>query len=123
MDDLVCKHLIDDICCNPDCPVCCDFCPVYNYFEICKYAELVDVIHVLEDIPAADVRPVVRGKWLPYEFGDYHWHKCSVCGVADKFIETVYRKGFIDTELFSARNFCPHCGADMRGDHGNGNKT
>ena len=77
----------------------------------------------MEDIPAADVRPVVRGNWLPYEFGDYHWHKCSVCGVADKFIETVYRKGFIDTELFSVRNFCPHCGADMRGDHGNGNKT
>jgi hypothetical protein len=75
------------------------------------------------EIPAADVRPVAKGKWLPYEFGDYHWHKCSVCGVADKYIETVYRKGFIDNEIFSVRNFCPNCGADMRGDHGNGNKT
>ena len=54
---------------------------------------LKDVI----DLPAADVKPVVRGKWLDME-SDHSFQKCSECG-----------------ELSCCRsNFCPDCGADMR---------
>ena len=49
-------------------------------------------------IPAADVRPVVRGRWVtrPYMMGQTEY--CSRCG------ENYRRK----------HNFCPNCGADMR---------
>lgn len=55
------------------------------------------------------------GKWLPYEFGDYHWHKCSVCGTADKYIDTVDRsdRGYGKSDLESVRNYCPVCGSKM----------
>lgn len=48
-------------------------------------------------LPAADVRPVVRGEWKPTGAGCLT-SKCSVCG--NKSIET--------------GNFCPNCGADLR---------
>jgi len=59
------------------------------------------------------IDPVKRGKWLPYEFGDYHWHKCSVCGIADEYITTIDRGIYGKHDLESAREYCPHCGAHM----------
>ena len=57
----------------------------------------------LESIPAADVRPVVRGKWLDdWETG---CSECSVCH--DSFLWEDF-KGVADW------NYCPNCGADMR---------
>lgn len=56
---------------------------------------------------------MAKGKWLPYEFGDYHWHKCSVCGKADKYIETVKRHNYMPSDMESIRNYCPNCGAKM----------
>lgn len=53
------------------------------------------------------------GKWLPYEFGDYHWHKCSVCGKADKYIETVKRDNYAPFDSIARRRYCPACGAKM----------
>lgn len=50
-------------------------------------------------IPAADVRPVVRGKWI-YE--GFMTVKCSNCN--EYFHE------------LEGDNFCPNCGADMRGE-------
>ena len=58
------------------------------------------------------------GKWIPFEFGDYHWHKCSVCGIADQYIITTIRTvngKETSTDIEAVRNFCPNCGADMRG--------
>lgn len=57
-----------------------------------------------KNIPAADVRPVVRGRWEP----DRGWFGCSCCGgspIIDKYDEPYLS------------DFCPHCGADMRGDN------
>lgn len=59
----------------------------YKLFENC-----------LDDIPAADVRPVVRGHWEAYTLTTV---KCSVCGAI----------GY-DWKRFG--NFCQNCGADMR---------
>lgn len=71
------------------------------YDEVLSVA---DAIECLDRIPAADVRTVVRGKWvetaistndgLSHLFG----FKCSNCG------------GFCMGES----NFCPNCGAEMR---------
>lgn len=62
----------------------------------------------IDEAPTIDAEPREIGHWLPYEFGDYHWHKCSVCGKADKYIETIG-----NGDLQAIRHFCPICGARM----------
>lgn len=57
----------------------------------------------IRKLPAADVRPVVRGKWISDGDG-YHWtYNCSICAWKDGY-------------PFNERhNFCPNCGAKMQG--------
>lgn len=71
----------------------------YNAHFLDAAVRLGSVYREMEDIPAADVREVVRGKWLVGTYGRVH-HICSRC----KF------------DYFSTHtsNFCPNCGADMR---------
>lgn len=54
--------------------------------------------HILQSLPAADVRPVLRGNWIDHQEGRWIYAKCSECC-------TVH-----DVKS----NFCPNCGADMR---------
>ncbi len=54
----------------------------------------------------ADVAPVVHGRWVSDE-GDVLFH-CSVC---ETQISTSW-----DYDCDEMWNFCPHCGADMRGE-------
>ena len=63
------------------------------------------------DISDAD-RP--QGEWVPFEYGDERWHKCTACGVADRYIEYVERPNGTTGKLVAIRNYCPNCGADMR---------
>ena len=56
------------------------------------------------------------GKWIPYEFGDDTWHKCTACGIADHYISIVQRPNGTTGRLKSVRNFCPNCGAKMEGE-------
>ena len=61
-------------------------------------ATMADAKRVLADIPAADVAPVVHGRWMPFRSeaaGDIQY--CSACGI-----------GF-DAKMA----YCPHCGAKM----------
>ena len=60
----------------------------------------------LDRVPAADVAPVVHGRWIeytkviipePYNKWEQAW-KCSECGFDDGFV---------------AYNFCPNCGGRM----------
>ena len=64
-----------------------------------------DLVELLKEIPAADVREWKRGKWEmkpdPYGFFD-EIPVCSVCGCTTKMRETYI--------------FCPNCAADMRGE-------
>ena len=70
----------------------------------------VDAIDIkdVDAIPAADVAPVVHGRWIeytkviipePYNKWEQAW-KCSECGFDDGFV---------------AYNYCPNCGAKMDG--------
>lgn len=80
-----------------------------DVFENCSNCELLDDEQVKELIdlqPTADVRENVRGEWISkmYECSRENYDQvfcCSVCGVSNDWRRT---------------NFCPHCGADMRGD-------
>ena len=57
----------------------------------------------MNNIPAADVRPVVRGEWEVKGQDIY----CSVCGE---------ESGYNPFGASTFSHFCPNCGADMRGD-------
>lgn len=74
-----------------------------------------DAIRQIKSLPAAQPERK-KGKWVKYEFGDHTWHKCSFCGCADKYKDEVQRVDGTTGVLTSIRNFCPNCGADMRGE-------
>ena len=62
-----------------------------------------------------DWRPVKHGRWLnwkgePFQADDFGWDwTCSECKNTLTFEEPVTAEEF-------ASNFCPNCGADMRGE-------
>lgn len=58
-----------------------------------------DILDVVKGLPTQDVRENVHGKWEPMAGG---MGVCSVCGKAIGNRHTA--------------NFCPNCGADMRGE-------
>ena len=74
------------------------------------YSELFDNLCGFSTIPTADVRPVVRGRWIGGEtsadadgFPVYDTFICPMCGAE-----------WDAEEADIAFNFCPNCGADMR---------
>ena len=76
-------------------------------------ADRVEILTVVNMISTADVRPVVRGRWVGYPECLKYMHAyaddhivCSVCEECFSILDN-------DCERF---NFCPNCGADMRGD-------
>lgn len=74
----------------------------------CRACGINDVLNDVEDFPAADVRPVVRGRWV--DMGDFI--SCSSCNATHlKEYESDYGKVM---RLDARANFCPNCGADMR---------
>lgn len=70
----------------------------------CTYEGFCEVSFI-ETVPAADVQPVKRGKWLHDRKNQW---KCSKCG------------NFLDFDGLNCGRgsafYCPNCGADMRGD-------
>ena len=74
------------------------------------YMSALSVVEgMIAEQPAADVEPVKRGVWeLDY---DRNFHRCSNC--KESSIRYTDEWGYeIDEEL---TNFCPECGAKMRG--------
>lgn len=58
--------------------------------------------HMVETAPAADVRPVVRAEWTTKrtEGHDGEWY-CTNCDY--------------EPQVYEASNYCPNCGAEMGG--------
>ena len=60
------------------------------------------VYAIIEQFPAADVIPVVHGRWIHDGHrinGGIDWCHCSECGKSDNFC--------------ARTNYCPNCGAKM----------
>lgn len=94
------------------------------YVDVSSFPDGKDTF---EAVPAADVRPVVHGKWLSKEYmygdpdvgiedmwveriaeqSDYYAY-CSICGKG---------AGFNGEGSLILSDFCPNCGTDMRGDN------
>lgn len=63
----------------------------------------------IEAQPTADVRENVKGEWVldgKRHRGGIRWCHCSVCGNEEN----------ADYAIVQGVNFCPNCGADMRGE-------
>ena len=78
-------------------------------------------LFVIRGLPAADVRPVVRGKWEDVFVRDYstninggmELHVASMfCPICHRWHNEVYHYGN-PTEM---AHYCPNCGADKRGE-------
>ena len=63
----------------------------------------------LKKIPAADVAPVVHGRWIWHE--EEFEYECSVCHCRFDYNHTfeIFDHGF------QYANYCPNCGAKMDG--------
>ena len=84
----------------------------YDYFT--GYTQL-ERVNEIKAIPAADVAPVVHGKWIPHREKSreyigtvlvhvkYDYWLCDTCGYRVENGQPMY-------------NFCPNCGAKMDGD-------
>ena len=68
----------------------------------------IEFLELIDEAPAADVRPVVPARWIPLDIyksdGNY---KCSHCN------QPCYVPECMGEPMYA---FCPNCGADMRGD-------
>ena len=69
-------------------------------------------IDIIQSAPAADVRPVKRGRWIqttqPMGWRDEDCAECSVCG------EDFVLDEWAMEDFTNLMNYCPNCGADMR---------
>lgn len=88
--------------------VYCVGCNSYNGVR-CRACGTGDAIDIIEDAPAADVAPVVHGRWDDsgrYTFpGGSTAVRCTNCGCA--LTESEYH--------LNNWNYCPVCGAKMDG--------
>ena len=73
------------------------------------WAKGLEPTQYIEQIPAADVAPVVHGKWVKDEnschydyYLTYFDFNCSICGE-------------IENDQHGLPNYCPNCGAKMEG--------
>ena len=65
-----------------------------------------DALCCLGHIPAADVAPVVHGRWI--YIGKYGEYECSVCHGIDTDCSDYY-----SSHVVTEQDYCPNCGARM----------
>ena len=114
--------------------VYCVGCNSYHGVR-CRACGTGDAIDIIDDFPAADVAPVVHGRWILEahdERVNYRWNvtaECSECCDEQKeiwagFFPNVPAPIARDAALISAEsvklsNYCPNCGSRMDGGDGN----
>lgn len=89
-----------------------ELCPVGRYgrgyvygSDREKYDAWDEIIDALENVPAADVAPVVHGRWVHDGRridGGIDWFHCSACGRSE-------------SGVYASKPYCSNCGAKMNG--------
>ena len=91
----------------------------YGYADIGKLADFANntigglTANDIMRFPRANVQPVKRGEW---DFQGYQLFKCTNCKEIFTQNQLEAMQNHIDQEEFTFPNFCPNCGANMRGD-------
>ena len=97
MDEYINKNIIRDI--------------IFNGISLDTDDDKLYAMQLLNTVPPADVRPVVRGRWVRINEYDKESNvNCSICNKEFPYIDGV-------CYLVSGSElppFCPNCGADMR---------
>ncbi len=65
----------------------------------------IKIGQTIQKLPTADVAEVKHGKWINAYISGVHHYRCTNCG---EYIEATWTSNF-------DYNYCPNCGADMRG--------
>ena len=79
----------------------------------CGWAEIEAVqTDYIERLPAADVAPVVHGKWI---WADDGYCRCSECRQRAPVVYGVLIEDYQDEPRTTMTDFCPNCGAKMDG--------
>ena len=83
----------------------CEECPIYGQTgcDHCFEDALQYVIGMLEQEPKT-------GEWIEQNDDYFDWYECSECGYGSEG-EMQY-----SSEYDVRTNYCPNCGADMRGE-------
>ena len=68
------------------------------------------VLEYAENLPAADVAPVVHGRW-ELEYETYGKMRCSVCKKEALIKKAIGDVGVVT--IYVDSNYCPNCGAKM----------
>ena len=101
-------------------------------FDYCGDTVAWNIGSEIKALPAADVAPVVHGRWIEHEETPedaYRHHKCSECNVNAPFDYNMredwdegmdgewYSLGLVDDGINEhLTDYCPNCGARMDGD-------
>ena len=90
-----------------------DFDKVITTYKTFGHLNLHNALEAFNEIPAADVQPVVRGKWIVKErqalfpgMDEHPVFACSECG---------YQIYDLLDNVKERHHYCTNCGADMRG--------
>ncbi len=77
-----------------------------------KHSGECDLVeYIVSNQPTADVKEAVRGEWA----WDCEYLKCSKCGFYPRHIMDADSDFHPDMNYGETLNFCPYCGADMKG--------
>ena len=74
----------------------------------CAMPNLAKMQEIFDSVPTADVKPVIRGEWIwqPKTETQSDGWECSACNI----------EYHTHVPYFGEFNYCPYCGADMRGE-------
>lgn len=70
------------------------------------------VLMLVRKSPAADVKPVWRGRWINF-YGDWKTAECGNCGHCYEVIWDGESCKMLFDEFCKEYKYCPHCGARM----------
>ena len=80
---------------------------------VCKDVDAFSIRaeRLLMAVPAADVTPVVRGRWEDWYSGWTPSKRCSCCKT--EFTQMPMKVVKVGEKISPIKNFCPNCGAKM----------
>lgn len=77
--------------------------------ELDAVDDIILLASAVECLPAADVAPVVHGRWEKYFHSYFGRHQCVCSECKD---DDYWKKYF----CYGNEHYCPHCGAKMDGE-------